>query len=59
MEDVLIEPTAEIAGGAAEETLSRQPLFRRLSPVTRFFLGMGAAAVMGLAAYAVVTFFIR
>ncbi len=63
MVDFLIDLAAEIigdvAGEAAEHKLFRQPAFRKMSPVTRFFLGLGAAAVMGLIVYAVVMFFIR
>ncbi len=63
MVDFLIDLAAEIvgdvAGEAAERKLSRQPAIRNMSPVARFFLGLGAAAVMGLLIYAVVMFFIR
>ncbi len=63
MVDFLIELAAEIvgdvAGEAAERKLSRQPAFRNMSPVTRFFLGLGGASVVGLLCYVIVMFFIR
>ncbi len=63
MVDFLIDLAAEIigdvAGEAAEQKLSRQPAFRKMSPVTRFFLGLGGAVVVGLLCYVIVMFFIR
>lgn len=59
MVDFLIELAAEIVGDVAEEKLSRQASFRKLSPLTRFFLGLGAAAVIGLLCYVLVTFLLR
>ncbi len=59
MVDFLIELAAEIVGDVAEEKLSRQSSFRKLNPLTRFFLGLGAAAVVGLLFYVLVTFLLR
>lgn len=63
MVDFLIDLAAEIigdvAGEAAEQKLSRQPAFRKMSPVARFFLGLGGAVVVGLLCYVIVMFFIR
>lgn len=59
MVDFLIELAADITGGILEENLSRRSFFRRISPVTRFFLGLGAAVLMGLVCYGIVTFFMQ
>lgn len=59
MVDFLIELAAEIAGDALEEGLSRRSFFRKMSPVTRFFLGLGAAVLTGLVCYGIVTFFMQ